>query len=69
MDAEILINRAKEAANLFVSSNDFDRYAFRIGYLEGTIRELTDLLDHSEQIMYRQRELIEEMKKGYSADL
>jgi t-SNARE complex subunit (syntaxin) len=69
MDAELLINRAKEAANLFISSNDADRYAFRVGYLEATVRELTDLLDQSEQIMYQQRNLLEKIKKGFSADL
>jgi hypothetical protein len=69
MDAEILIKQAKEAANLFISSNDADKYAFRVGYLEATIRELTDLLDQSEEIMYQQRNLLEEIKKGFSADL
>ena len=69
MDAELLINRAKEAAKMFISSNNEDRLAFRVGYLESTIREMNDLLNMSEEIMVQQRQLIEEMRKGYSADL
>lgn len=69
MDAKILIEKAKLASEEWKPYNDSDRLAFRVGYLETTIIQLCHLLEDTEEIMYRQRKLIEEMKKGYSADL
>ena len=69
MDAQILIDQAKRASNHYVVWNHQDRLAFQVGYLEQTIKELCNILENTEKIMYRQRELIEEMKKGYSTDL
>ena len=68
MDAQILLEKAKIASELHTNDRT-DRLAFRVGYLETTIRQLCHLVEDSEEIMYRQRALIEEMKKGHSADL
>lgn len=68
MDAQILIDKAKLASEHH-SDDLTDRLAFRVGYLETTIKQLCHLVEDSEEIMYRQRALIEEMKKGHSADL
>jgi t-SNARE complex subunit (syntaxin) len=68
MNAQILLDKAKTASE-FHSDEANDRLAFRVGYLETTIRQLCHLLQDTEEIMYRQRELIEQMKKGHSADL
>ena len=68
MDAQILLDKAKIASE-FHSNEANDRLAFRVGYLETTVRQLCHLLEDTEEIMYRQRELIEQMKKGHSADL
>lgn len=69
MDAQILIAKAKEASEQRDFFNDEDRLAFRVGYLETTIKLVCNLFTDAEEIMYRQRELIEEMRKGNSADL
>lgn len=69
MDAQILIEKARVASELHLSFNDSERLAFRVGYLEVTIRQLCGLFTDAEKIMYEQRELIERMKKGISADL
>lgn len=68
MDAQILLDKAKLASE-YHSDDSTERLAFRVGYLESTIRQLCHLVVDSEEIMYRQRALIEEMKKGHSADL
>ena len=68
MNAQILLDKAKLASELH-SDEAPDRLAFRVGYLETTIRQLCHILEDTEEIMYRQRELIEQMKKGHSADL
>jgi hypothetical protein len=68
MDAQILIDKAKVAAELH-SPDGLEKAWFHVGYLETTIRQLCYVLEDTEEIMYRQRELIEQMKKGYSADL
>lgn len=68
MDAQILLDKAKLASE-YHSDDATGRLAFRIGYLETTIKQLCHLVEDSEEIMYRQRALIEEMKKGHSADL
>jgi hypothetical protein len=68
MDAQILLEKARIASELH-TDDQTDRLAFRVGYLETTIRQLCHLVEDSEEIMYRQRALIEEMKKGHSADL
>ena len=68
MDAQILLEKARMASELH-SNEPADRLAFRVGYLETTIRQICHLLEDTEEIMYRQRELIEQMKKGHSADL
>lgn len=69
MDAQILLDKAKLASEQHDTWNHQDRLAFRVGYLEMTIKQLCDLLTDTEAIMYRQRELIEALKKGHSADL
>lgn len=68
MDAQILIDKAKLAAE-FHSQDSLAKAWFHVGYLETAIRQLCHLLEDTEEIMYRQRELIEQMKKGHSADL
>lgn len=68
MDAQILLEKAKIASE-YHSDDAKERLAFRVGYLEATIKQLCNLVEDSEEIMYRQRALIEEMKKGHSADL
>jgi hypothetical protein len=68
MDAQILLDNAKVASEHH-SGNSCDRLAFRVGYLESTIKQLVNLLSDTEEIMYRQRALIEQIKKGHSADL
>lgn len=77
MDAQILLDKAKLASEQHLAFNDEDRLSFRVGYLEATIKQLCYLLDDTEAIMYRQRDLIEQLKKdfgiesknGHSADL
>lgn len=69
MDAQILLDKAKLASEQFDTWNHQDRLAFRVGYLETTVKQLCQILEDTEEIMHRQRELIEQMKKGYSADL
>ena len=68
MDAQILIDSAKLASENH-SDHPQDRLSFRVGYLETTIKQLVNILSDTEEIMYRQRELIDEITKGYSADL
>lgn len=68
MDARILIDSAKMASEEH-SDEPTDRLAFRVGYLETTIRQLVNILTDTEAIMYRQRALIDEIRKGHSADL
>ncbi|MEN9670970.1 MAG: hypothetical protein RL018_1247 [Pseudomonadota bacterium] len=68
MDAQILLDNARIASQNH-SGDSRDRLAFRVGYLETTIKQLVSLLSDTEEIMYRQRALIEQMKKGHSADL
>jgi len=68
MDVQILLDNARTASEKH-SGDSRDRLAFRVGYLEQTIRQLVGLLKDTEEIMYRQRALIEQMKKGHSADL
>jgi t-SNARE complex subunit (syntaxin) len=69
MDAQILIDKARLASEQRDLWNHQDRLSFRVGYLETTIKQLCDLLTDTEEIMYRQRELIEKIKKGDSANL
>ena len=68
MDAQILLNQAKLASDKF-SSNQTEKLAFHVGYLEMTVKELCDVLKDSDHIMHLQRKLIDDIKKGYSADL
>ena len=68
MDAQILLDNARIVSQNH-SGDSRDRLAFRVGYLEQTIKQLVSLLKDTEEIMYRQRALIEQMKKGHSADL
>jgi len=68
MNAQILLDMAKKASEQFMK-DDNSRLAFRVGYLETTIKELCSLLDDSEKIMHLQRDLIDQMKKGISANL
>jgi hypothetical protein len=68
MNAQILLDMAKKASEKFMN-DDNSRLAFRVGYLETTIKELCSLLDDSEKIMHLQRDLIDQMKKGISANL
>lgn len=69
MDAQILIDQAKLASEKHSKSDDAARLAFRVGYLEQSLKQLWNLFKDAEEIMYQQRELIERMKKGHSADL
>lgn len=68
MDAQILIDKARLASEHH-SNEPCDNLAFRVGYLEMTIKELCNILVSTEEIMYRQRALIDEITKGHSADL
>lgn len=68
MNAQIFLDMAKKASETYMKDGN-SRLAFRVGYLETTIRELCSLLDDSEKIMRLQRDLIDEMKKGISANL
>lgn len=69
MDATILIQNAKSASEEHLFFDDTDRLSFRVGYLEATVKQLCALFSDAENIMYEQRELIERMRKGHSADL
>lgn len=69
MDALIFIIQAKKSAQTFNASNHQDRLAFQVGYLERTIVEICNLFNQAEDIMYLQKELIEQMKKANSASL
>ena len=52
MNAENLINRAKEAAdNLYHEGISLDKLNFHRGFLESTIRELVVHLNHSQELL------------------
>jgi hypothetical protein len=68
MDAQNLIDNARFASEQH-SDEPSDRLSFRVGYLETTIKQLVNILTDTEEIMYRQRALIDEIRKGHSADL
>ena len=52
MDAQTLINRAKDAADkLYYEGDSMDKLNFHRGYLESTIRELVVYLNHSQELL------------------
>jgi hypothetical protein len=67
MDAQILIDKARLSVGGI--EHQSTRLVQRIGYLEQTIREICALFSDAEEIMYQQKELIEQMKKANSASL
>ena len=69
MDAQILIDKARMASEEYGAYDPADRLSYRVGCLEATLRIVCGLLGDAEEILYRQRELIEQIKKGHSADL
>ena len=69
MDAQILIDKARIASEEYGAFDPVDRLAYRVGCLESTLRIVCTLFADAESIMYRQKELIEDLRKGHSADL
>jgi len=52
MDAQTLIDRAKNAADkLYYEGDSMDKLNFHRGYLESTIRELVVYLNHSQELL------------------
>jgi len=69
MDAQILIDKARMASEEYGALDSADRLSYRVGCLEATLKIVCTLFADAESIMYRQKELIEELRKGHSADL
>jgi len=68
MSPLLIIDAARASASKH-SKNQDARLAFHVGYLESSIYELCDLLQHAEKVMLAQKNLIEQMEKGVSASL
>lgn len=69
MDAQILIDKARIASEEYGAVDAADRLAYRVGCLEATLKIMCNLFQDAEEILHRQRELLDELKKGHSADL
>lgn len=69
MDAQILIDKARLASEEYGAFDPADRLSYRVGCLEATLKIVCNLFQDAEQIMYKQKEIIDELRKGHSADL
>jgi phage-related tail protein len=62
MDANTLINRAKEATDKLYYDNDLGKKDFHIGYLESTIRMLVTQLNHTNEMLENATDEIETLQ-------
>ena len=68
IEPNVIIDAAFRASEKHSKINE-SRLAFRVGYLEGSIYELCNLLKQANEIMQEQKNLITRMEKGSSASL